>query len=144
MEDNDLAPWAHPKAKKWFATLIERSGFANQIEDTLQLNDDQWELAHGRIILAMLIIMGRPGIWPDDKARVLQRTASKINALSKLAGNSAPANKSSKPLTIEQHQRNSSANAAINDELELLRRRAGMSNRKSPMQQPKTWGRFWD
>lgn len=143
LEDNDLSPWAHPKAQRWFATLLERSGFINEVEDTVNLTDDHLELAHCRMLLALLILLGRPGIWPEDKNRVLQRAASKINNIAKKSQVIQPTSKKAKPLSIEQHKRNSVSRTAIQVELELLRRRAGISNRKSKLPMPSTWGKFW-
>ena len=142
-ESNDLSPWAHIKAQRWFETLLERSGFINEIEDTVNLDADHMELSHGRMMLALLILLGRPGIWPEEKKRVLQRAVSRVSKMANEAeGKSAPTAKQ-KPLTIDQHKRKTAAQKAIQDELEILRRRAGMSNRKSKLPPPVSWKHFW-
>lgn len=143
-KNNDLSPWAHPKAQRWFATLLERSGFISEIEDTVQLDDDHLDLPHGRMMLALLILLGRNGIWPEEKKRVLQRAASRISKLAS-QGPAAPIaqKKKHRPLTLAQHKRNTVAQKAIQVELEFLRRRAGMSNRTSKLTPPVTWKNFW-
>lgn len=142
-DENNLSPWAHPKAQRWFATLLERSGFIAEIEDTLQLDDSHFELGHGRMMLALMIMLGRPGIWPDDKKRVLNRAASKVNKLANDDSPKASSGKKPKPLSLDQHQRNAKAKKAVQDEIEIVRRRAGMSNRKSKLPPPETWKGFW-
>ena len=143
-KSSDLSPWAHPKAQRWFETLLERSGFINEIEDTVQLDNDHLELSHGRMMLALLILFGRAGIWPEDKKRVLQKAASRISKLAN-QGPVAPVadKKKQKPLTLDQHKRNTVAQKAVQEELEYLRRRAGMSNRTSHLRPPTTWKNFW-
>lgn len=143
-DSKDLSPWAHPKAQKWFETLLERSGFINEVEDNLQHDEDLFELSHGRMLLALLILLGREGIWPESKKRVLQRAASKINAAANRSDESSDTKrKKTSPLTVDEHRRKSAAKAAISAELELLRRRAGMSNLKRTVPQPNTWNEFW-
>ena len=34
-ESTDLAPWAHPKAQRWFESLIDDTSFALVLEDEL-------------------------------------------------------------------------------------------------------------
>ena len=142
-ELNDLSPWAHPKAQRWFESLLERSGFVSEVEDVVQLDQDHFELPHARMLLALLILLGRPGIWPEDKQRVLQRAASRIAKAAEQDSGGVSVGKKAKPVTLDQHKRNTVAKKSIEAELEMLRRRAGMSNRKSKLPPPPTWTNFW-
>ena len=144
MEPNELSPWAHTKAQRWFETLLERSGFINEIEDMVNLDEDHMDLSHGRMMLALLNLLGRPGIWPESKKRVLQRSVSRITRLGAQSKDATiNVGKKQQPLTIDEHKRKTAAQKAIQDELEILRRRAGMSNRKSKLNAPVTWTNFW-
>ncbi|MEM7456594.1 MAG: hypothetical protein AAF456_19775 [Planctomycetota bacterium] len=143
-ETSDLSPFAHPKAQRYFATLLERSGFVAEVEEILQLDDDILELSHTRLLSAILLFIGRPGIWPDEQKRVLARAASRLSRQSKQIQESGnQPKKKRKPLTLSQHQRLSELEETIKVELELLRRRAGVSNRVSKIAQPESWGKLW-
>ncbi len=140
--ESNLSPFAHPKAQRYFATLLERSGLIREIEDTLQLTDDNLDLSHIRLLSAMLILLGRPGIWPTDKQRVLARASTRLSGISKRDAN-LPTDKRTKPLSLDQHNLHDQLMASIKTELELLRRRGGISNRVSSIEQPDSWGKFW-
>ena len=143
--ETNLAPWSHPKAQRWFDTLLERSGFIQEIEDQTHLDDSQWDVSRARIVLSFLVMLGRPGIWPDRHRGVLNRAASKANrTLENPADRPVETGRRKKrPLTLEQHQKTNQAKSAIMKEIEIVRRRAGMSNRKMPIKQPPQWGKFW-
>jgi hypothetical protein len=139
-KSTDLSPWAHPKAKRWFHELIEDNMFALAIDDEISKSEQQKEFDSVRAILAITLLLGRDGIWPENRKTVLRavaRTAAKISK------SDAP-RESNQPMTVAEHQANAAHDEAIRQELEMLRRRLGMSNRKSALQPPASWGNLWE
>jgi hypothetical protein len=49
-----------------------------------------------------------------------------------------------KPLTVAEHQQATRARTQLEHELEILRRRVGISNRKSELKCPPDWQRVWN
>ncbi len=145
MEDQtNLAPWAHPKASRWFETLLERSGLIEDIEQQIQQNDEAFDLQSARLLLSILALLGRPGIWPERHRRVLAKVANKANRLmSQQESQTTARNSKRTPMTLEQHQRSGKANEAMEIEIEMVRRWAGASNRQTEIKQPPTWGEYW-
>ena len=144
-EPKDLSPWAHPKASKWFDVLLERSGLIEEIETQLHKDDDIPDIESARLLISILAMLGRPGIWPERHQRVLVKAASKVNRMinQQCEKSETRDRKKKKPLTLEQHQRSAQASIAIEVELEMVRRWGGASNRQSPIKQPPSWGEFW-
>lgn len=145
MDDTtQLSPWAHPKAQQWFETLLERSGFIEEIEEQIVKEDDFLELPAARLMIALLVLLGRPGIWPERHRRALARAVSKVKRIAgKQANPDSAKNGGRRPLTLDEHRRTSVAANAIEEELEIVRRWAAMSNRRTPIRPPATWDDFW-
>ena len=142
-----LAPWAHPKAQKWFETILEKSGFIEEIEEQVNQQTDLLDVESGRMLLAMLVLLGRPGIWPAQHKMVLARAANRVDRLAKGQANGANGGASkppsNKPLTIREHQQQSTSVTALQEEVEIVRRWGGASKRKTKIDQPESWGEFW-
>lgn len=136
----DLAPWAHPKAKRWFQSLIENNSFALALEDELLQAEQAKDYDKIRMIHALALLLGHEGIWPKHRKDVLKacvRASSKIvkdHETGPVGG----------PLTIAEHKDQSATDEAYLHEIELLRRRLKMSNRKSMIGAPNSWGNVWE
>jgi hypothetical protein len=136
---NDYSPWTHPKAKQWFAELLEKTHLPLLIEDALEKPDAELSRGETRLFLSLMIMLGREGIWPDHRQSLFRTVIRKAAT----AGSQQQTNASSKPLTLEQHRSQGSLSEALEEELGLMRRRIGMSNRKTKLEAPKAWGRYW-
>lgn len=139
-ETNDLSPWVHPKSQSWFQALFRKSNLAMGLEDELRRPDEQLTPAIMRMILAFAVLLGRPEIWPENERDVLTTILNKARECSKKPPNSA----TGKPLTLAEHQTHSYNTAELTYEIELLRRRLGVSVRKTEMVAPKSWEPFWE
>lgn len=136
----DLSPWAHPKAKRWFHNLIEDNSFALALEDELVQAEQAKDYEKIRMIHALALLLGHEGIWPkhrDDVLKACVRASSRIvkdHDTRPVEG----------PITIAEHKDQSATDEAFQQEIELLRRRLKMSNRKSTIGAPKAWGNIWE
>lgn len=139
-ETNDLSPWVHPKAKNWFYALFRKSNLAIALEDELRKPEEQLTPAIMRMILAFGVLLGRPEIWPENERDILEAIVDKAKQVSQ----NPPKSASGKPLTLAEHQTYSHTTAELAYEIELLRRRLGISNRKTPVGTPKSWEPFWE
>ena len=139
-ESTDLAPWAHPKAKRWFESLIDDTSFALVLEDELVHAEKEKDYDKVRMIHALALIFGHQGIWPEHRMGLLKDCARAANRVLKDHDSGTV----SGPLTIAEHKGQSATDEAFRQELELLRRRLKMSNRKSMIGPPKSWGNFWE
>ena len=139
-DSTDLSPWAHPKAKRWFTNLIEENTFALAVDDELAQSINRNEFDKIRAILALAILLGREGVWPEGRANILR---SVVRAAAHVSKGSGP-EKVGGPMTMAEHQGHTLHDDAIHHELELLRRRLKMSNRKSQLDPPATWGNLWE
>ena len=143
-EVNNLSPWAHPKATQWFEAVLEKSGFLEEVEQQVNQAETLLDVQSGRLLLAMLVMLGRPGVWPAMHRKVLARAANSVNRIStKAASSDSGATRSRKPITLDEHQRKEKAKLALATEVEIVRRWAGVSNRSTEIKQPESWGEYW-
>lgn len=139
-DHSDLAPWAHPKAQHWFDTLFERSGLLLSLRESLE--DDRAGLTCNqlRAIVALLYMLSIEGIWPAGQQALFQRMTMRIHSLAqKLQGQSAVGKK-----TVAEHQQAIHSRQQLDHELELLRRKAGISRRVTELKAPPDWQRVWN
>lgn len=137
-DHTDISPWAHPKAQMWFETVFDRSGLLLELRDSIIRNDPPLNRERRRLIISMLILMGRPGIWPSNQQSMFRQIVELI-----LENHQADNGKAPPSLTIEEHKRYSVVTEAYTQELEVLKRIAGLSQRRSPVKQPSAWRGFW-
>lgn len=137
---NDLSPWAHPNAQRWFQDMFERQLFPSSLDDEIVAAMRDHEPEKIRCILALFLLLVRDGIWPADRNSVLKSAIRAADHISKNASLHAE----KKPLTLAEHRGQAVQSTAIQEEIELLRRRLKMSNRKTTLQPPKTWGNLWE
>lgn len=134
-----LAPWAHPKAKKWFDELFAQSGLVMKLRDVLDNPEQPISPSEARLLMSVITILGHKGVWPSDQRKDLQRLGMKLGNLARKKED----DETGKPLTMEQHRQRQAIREEVENELEFLRRITGMSNRVSDIFLPKSWGQFW-
>lgn len=135
---NDLSPWAHPKSQAWFGTLLNRSGMLAEIEQFVEQPQDRINVPECRLVLMFLIILARPGIWPDGYENILNTAVEKVSEIVKQKQSTT-----NKKMTMAEHRQHSVLMDEIRQELEILRRRIGKSKLQTPIGQPGTWKNFW-
>ncbi len=133
-----LAPWVHPKSKKWLKELFDQSGLVMRLRDVLDNSEQPIGPEEARIMLLVVAVIGHEGIWPSDQSKELQRIVMKLGRLSR----TDPA-KATSPISIEEHKRREVVKNEVQQELEFLRRMVGISNRVSELRLPESWGQFW-
>ncbi len=139
-EKNDLSPWAHPKAQRWFHNVIESNMFALAIDDEVAKCEAGNDLEKARMLLAFALLLGREGMWPDSRNGVLKGTVRTCNRISKQVPDAGP----SGAMTMAQHHGQNVQVEAVCHEIELMRRRLKMSNRVSEIRPPGSWGNLWE
>ena len=137
--NSDLSPWAHPKTQRWFHQVLTRSGFLDDLERTLRQPAEKISLGQCRMILALIILLGRPGIWPPGFEEFLELVDQRINEVLALQQKPGVARK----LTIAEHRQREAVMREVKSELEILRRRIGKSRLKTRLSRPETWEDFW-
>ena len=140
MADIDLSPWAHPKAQAWFSALIRRTHFPMTLENEMSQPDSQLTLNHLRMMLAFIILLGRKEIWPENERDLLKKVLNKVRDRIK----QPPSQISGKPLSVAEHQEFNKVLEALKEEIEIVRRRVGISVRKTELNTPASWGKFWE
>jgi hypothetical protein len=136
----DLSPFVHPKAQKWFRALLQRTSLPMALEDELRRPDDQLNLEIVRMILAFAVLLGRPGIWPENENDVLKFIVKRANEFSKMSASSTTGT----ALTLAEHQAHTKTISELTQEMELVRRRLGISVRKTKISTPRSWAPFWE
>jgi hypothetical protein len=139
-EPADLSPWVHPKSQAWFRALFRRTNLIMALEDEINKPDDQLSPEVARLILAISILLGRPEIWPEDD----QPTLKKIMRRAKELSQKPPTSGTGKPLSLAEHQAHKNSDTQMTHELEILRRRLGVSVRKTKLGAPPSWEPFWE
>ncbi|MCH2183053.1 MAG: hypothetical protein MK108_13700 [Mariniblastus sp.] len=134
----DLSPWAHPKSQAWFEMLFKRSGMLDELERFVAQPLEQIEVPECRMVLMLLIILARPGIWPSGYDDVLVLAEQKVTEIVKQTQS-----KTNRKMTMAQHQQHGVLMDEIRYELEVLRRRIGKSSLKTRIHRPATWKDFW-
>ncbi len=139
-EQTQLSPWAHPKARAWFSALFRRTSLPMAIEDELRKPVDQLNIEIIRTAMTFAVLLSRPEIWPQKDRDLLESIVAKAKEFCARPPKSAHG----KALTIAEHKTHSKAVAEITHDIELVRRRLGVSVRKSKMSGPKSWEPFWE
>ena len=134
---SSLSPWNHRKARTWLAGLADQSGLLRSFDDLLGFGG-VGDRHQNRGIATLLILLGRRGIWPIDPSPTLAKTADRLAIPC-----DEPRERSNKPLTIQEHHAIGKAKESIEQEIEILRRRAGQSNMLKPIGAPGGWKPFW-
>lgn len=137
---DDLAPWAHPKARGWMETLFEKSGLLQSLRDSLENPDADLTCNQLRAIVALLYFLSIGEIWPAGQQQILQKLAMRIHSLSR----KLTTDTDSRAMTVAEHQQAIHGRAQLEAELECLRRKVGISQRKSPLAVPPDWTRVWN
>lgn len=134
----NLAPWVHPKSKKWFQELFDQSGLVMRLRDVLDNVEQPIGPEEARVLIMVVSVLGHEGVWPSDQKKELQRIALRLGKLAK-----SGSTESGTPISVEEHQRRKVVEQEVQQELEMLRRIVGISNRVSDLHMPKSWGQFW-
>ncbi len=120
---------------------MDKSGLVDHVATISEANDDWLDIPQARIMTSILIMLGRPGIWPEKHVDLIRTVAEKFDRLSK---NIAPNSHASRPLSMEEHRVRNLYLKAIEAELEIIKRRTGISIRKTTLRKPPTWKQFWN
>lgn len=134
----NLAPWVHPKSKKWLKELFDQSGLVMRLRDVLNNTEQPIGPEEARILMMVVAILGHEGIWPSEEKKELQRITLRLGNLASTGSSDSAA-----PISIEEHRRRKVVEQEVQLELEFLRRIAGISNRVSDLHLPESWGQFW-
>jgi len=134
----DLSPWAHPKSQAWFETLLKRSGMLDDLERFVERPLERIEVGECRLVLMLLIILARPGIWPPGYENILAIAEQKVTEIVKQTQS-----RTNRKMTMAQHRQHGVLMEEVRAELEVLRRRIGKSSLKTPIHRPSTWKDFW-
>jgi hypothetical protein len=110
------------------------------LEDELKKPEGQLNIEIIRTAMAMAVLLCRPEIWPSKDRDVLEFLVAKAKEFCDKPAKSS----SGKPLTIAEHKAHSRAIAEITHDIELIRRRLGVSVRKSKIGCPPSWEPFWE
>ncbi len=133
----DWSPWKHPKAKRWFEELLEETHLPLMMEHAVDKADNSLSEGETRLMVALGIMLGHDGIWPAQRDMILRTIVRQGDIVAKRT-----AAKKEGPISLSQHQEQAKQHDQLVHEVEMLRRRIGMSNRKTP-QKPPAWGKFW-
>ena len=133
----DWSPWAHPKAKRWFVDLLEQTHLPLMMEHAIDQPDNSLDEGLARFMVAMGLLLGREGIWPEQRNPILRTIVRKGDAVTRRTGGPGGA-----PISLKEHKNQSTKREQFVEEVEIMRRRIGMSNRKNPLDPP-AWGKFW-
>ncbi len=135
------APWNDPDASGWLTNLDSWKAVARMVEKTLALEPTQYP-HRIRAAAAMVIMLGRRGVWPADSVRELDRVidlARRQLVLVKSYFTSearARGNMLSNPTFRKLMQ-------SIDEEVRILESRMTDPPLNIPQTPPCTWGDFW-
>lgn len=133
----DWSPWKHPKAKRWFEELLEETHLPLMMEHAVDKADDSLNEGETRLMVALALLLGREGIWPAKRDMLLRTIVRKGDVVVNRKGS-----RSDGPMSLAELKLKSAQHEKLVQEVELLRRRIGMSNRKTQLDPP-AWGEFW-
>ncbi len=133
----DWSPWKHPKAQRWFEELLEESHLPLMMEHAVDKADDSLNEGETRLMVALAILLGREGVWPAQRDSILRTIVRQGDVVSRRATDTKEG-----PLSLSEHKAQANQHDQLVHEVEVLRRRIGMSNRKTPLKPP-AWGKFW-
>lgn len=134
-----LSPWAHPKAQEWIELILEKSDLLNAFQQTVMDESRTPNVHEIRVYEMLATLLGHPQIWPENRRQDFIRCATRLHFVARQAQQDDPGfGKSFEPkaakLIAEDWQ----------VEVELVRRRGGISKRVVPLKLPLTWKRFWN
>lgn len=135
---NSLSPWAHPKAQEWLVTIFEKSGLLNELENWAFANDQVMDFEHQRLLASLLLILGHPEIWPSTERDRLENMVKGLVEANRIRVLQKPPQ-----LSLEESQRAAALKTEWDVELEMLRRRVGVSRKVNKLEKPRSWCRFW-
>ncbi len=138
-DQQDLAPWAHPKAQAWFQALFQKTQFPFVLEDVVRQPQETLSPDTMRVILALAVLLGRNEIWPEEHRMVLNMVLEKARAVA----NRATSDAANRSMTLQQHRDQGKTKSEVFNEIEVLRRRLGRSFKTNKLPTPKTWRPFW-
>jgi hypothetical protein len=134
-----LAPWAHPKAQEWIKLVLEKSELLGVFEQIVLDENQLLRMSEIRFLGMVALLLGHPQIWPEHRRARFVDCATRLHRLARQAQQEDPSlGKSFEPR---------SAKVVAEDwhvEVEMLRRRGGISKRVVPLQMPHSWKRFWN
>ena len=133
----DWSPWKHPKAKRWFEELLEETHLPLMMEHAVDKPDDSLSEGETRLMVALALMLGRDGIWPAQRDTLLRSIVRKGDVVANRVSG-----RKDGPISLAELKTKSTQHDNLVQEVELLRRRVGMSNRKTELDPP-AWGKFW-
>jgi hypothetical protein len=136
---DESAPWKHPKAQRWLEILFEKSDLIVELETWVFRDSKEYTAEQIRLITVLLVILGHPGIWPEDQRERYQKLAARLHTLSK----EFRAERKS-AISVAEHKRLEAIHQQWELETEMLRRRADLSKRTTKLELPESWVRFWN
>lgn len=119
------APWDDDSAADWFADLFEQTKLDKKIEETLQLDPEEYH-AEIRAASSLLVMLGRTYVWPIDKIDSHLELA--ISSLEKIR---------------DVYDEESDFLDSINQEIAILNSRKKNAVDSPNLPQPSSWGKFW-
>lgn len=138
----DRAPWNQPDSARWLAANESMQRFTRMIARTLENDPRQFPLQI-RAAAAMVILLGRPGMWPatcgtewEDVVGLARRNLSVVRELysveSKREGH-----------TQEQLTSLHRLLKGIEAEMRILDARLSETPLNIPNEPPEAWGQAW-
>ncbi len=131
------SPWSHRKARACLGALADQSGLMRSVDEVLGMQGTSMHVEY-RALAAVLIMIGRRGIWPIDPSPTLANAAQCLE----ISSPESPT-RSDRKLTLQEHAAYAKAQESIQQELEILRRRGGVLPLTKPLKTPTTWKPFW-
>lgn len=134
-----LAPWAHPKAQEWIKLVLEKSELINEFEKAVLGAQQDLPLHDIRLLSMLAVLLGHPQIWPEERRASFVECANRLNQ-------AARALRERDPLFAKSFEPKAAKliDEDLQVEIEMLRRRGGLSRRINPLQLPHSWKRFWN
>ncbi len=137
--DESLAPWAHPKAQEWLTLILRKSDLVDSLAALIENPAESLDMGQQRVLTMLLVVLGHPGIWPAEKQELFARCAARLHSYARQTRDEAKLN-----LKAVDQKAAMVVNADWDVELEMLRRRGGISKRVNALSLPATWKRFWN
>jgi hypothetical protein len=137
--DESLAPWAHPKAQEWLTLILRKSDLVDSLAALIESPAEPLDMGQQRVLTMLLVVLGHPGVWPEEKRELFTRCATRLHSYARQTREEAKLN-----LKAVEQKTATVVNADWDVELEMLRRRGGISKRVNALALPATWKRFWN
>ncbi|MEQ1904446.1 MAG: hypothetical protein ABL888_09695, partial [Pirellulaceae bacterium] len=78
--DECLAPWAHPKAQEWLSLILRKSDLVDSLAALIENPTDPLDMGQQRVLTMLLVVLGHPGLWPEEKRELFTRCASRLHS----------------------------------------------------------------